>query len=238
MSERLVRLVLPHQLFETHLDAPAGTVFVLVEHDLMFRQYRFHQQKLVLHRASMRRFAERLRGRGLDVEHLETDGRTTSRAALGRTIGRLRPTRVCVYDVVDDWLGRDLVAALADAGYDLTADDVLESPNFLTSRAQLDAYFDDGSARMQHFYSWQRRRLDVLMDDDQPTGGKWSFDEDNRKKLPRDHPVPTPISPERHPAVEDAIAWVEQAFPGNPGTRAPSPGRPATPRPQRCWRSS
>ena len=63
-----------------------GTTFVLVEHDLLFRQYRFHTQKLVLHRASMRRFADRLRERGFDVEHVETDGRTTSRAALARVV--------------------------------------------------------------------------------------------------------------------------------------------------------
>jgi deoxyribodipyrimidine photolyase-like uncharacterized protein len=45
VTERHVRLVLPHQLFASHVDAPAGTTFVLVEHDLLFRQYRFHQQK-------------------------------------------------------------------------------------------------------------------------------------------------------------------------------------------------
>jgi deoxyribodipyrimidine photolyase-related protein len=50
-SEHNVRLVYPHQLFVEHLDAPAGTTFVLVEDDLLFRQYSFHTQKLVLHRA-------------------------------------------------------------------------------------------------------------------------------------------------------------------------------------------
>ena len=92
MTERPLRLVLPHQLFEDHLEAPAGTTFVLVEHDLLFRQYRFHRQKLVLHRASMRRFAGRLRERGFDVEHVETDAATTSRAALADVVRRLAPT--------------------------------------------------------------------------------------------------------------------------------------------------
>jgi deoxyribodipyrimidine photolyase-like uncharacterized protein len=57
-----LRLVLPHQLFRQHLDAANGTVFVLIEHDLLFRQYSFHSHKLVLHRASMGRFAHRLSG--------------------------------------------------------------------------------------------------------------------------------------------------------------------------------
>ncbi len=221
MAARTVRLVLPHQLFAAHLDAPAGTTFVLVEHDLLFRQYRFHTQKLVLHRASMRRFAERLRDGGYDVEQVETDARTTTRAATARLLRRLRPTRVEVYDVVDDWLSRDLTAALADAGHELSADEVLETPNFLTSRRQVSDFFGgSGRSRMQDFYAWQRRRLDVLMDGDRPRGGKWSYDEDNRKKLPQQHPVPAPArvgSAERHPEVESAIAWVGRAFPDNPG---------------------
>ena len=217
MAKRRIHLVYPHQLFETHLDAPAGTTFVLVEHDLLFRQYRFHTQKLVLHRASMRRFATRLRERGHDVEHIETDGRTTSRAATVQVLNRLGPGRVTVHDVVDDWLSRDISATLADAGHELMPDDVLESPNFLTTRSQVQAAFGAKRPRMQDFYSSQRRRLDVLMDGAKPVGGKWSYDADNRKRLPRGHPVPTPGTPERHPEVTEAIAWVRRAFPDNPG---------------------
>ena len=216
-----VRLVLPHQLFEQHLSAADGTVFVLLEHDLLFRQYRFHTQKLVLHRASMRRFATRLEEAGHVVERVDTDGRTTSAAALQRVLdglGRSADVHVTAYDVVDDWLERDLEPFV---------DEWLETPNFLCTRDDLAAHFDGVSgprgrrARMQHFYSWQRQRLDVLVTDSgDPVGGKWSFDEDNRKKLPKGHPVPAidrPGQGERHPEVEDAIAWVKRSFPDNPG---------------------
>ena len=221
MAPTRVRLVLPHQLFEQHRSAVEGTVFVLVEHDLLFRQYRFHTQKLVLHRASMRRFGIRLEEAGYAVERVDTDGRTTSRAALDRVLAGLAGSgevHVSAYDVVDDWLERDL---------DPLVDEWLESPNFLCTRADLAEHFDGSAgprgrrARMQHFYSWQRTRLDVLMTDSgEPVGGKWSFDEDNRKKLPKGHPVPTVERPgpgSRHPEVEDAIAWVKRAFPDNPG---------------------
>ena len=221
MAPTRVRLVLPHQLFEQHLSAAEGTVFVLVEHDLLFRQYRFHTQKLVLHRASMRRFGSRLEEAGYAVERVDTDGRTTSRAALDRVLAGLAGSddvHVSAYDVVDDWLERDL---------DPIVDQWLESPNFLCTRDDLAEHFDGSagprgrSARMQHFYSWQRTRLDVLMTDSgEPVGGKWSFDEDNRKKLPKGHPVPDverPGADSRHPEVEDAIAWVKRAFPDNPG---------------------
>ena len=36
-----------------------------------------------------------------------------------------------------------------------------------------------------NFYKKQRKRFDILMDPEgKPVGGKWSFDSDNRKKLP------------------------------------------------------
>ncbi len=221
-----MRLVYPHQLFEEHLDAATGTTFVLVEHDLMFRQYAFHSHKLVLHRASMSRFAARLREAGFDVELVGSDARTTSRSATARVLEGLAPFTVEIYDVVDDWLSRDVTATLADVGHELVADEVLDSPNFLTTRADLTAYADQGGrsvGRMQHFYSWQRRRLGVLVDDDgEPVGGRWSFDEDNRKKLPRGHPVPDVAWPatERVDEVVEAVAWVRDRFPDAPGDPA------------------
>jgi deoxyribodipyrimidine photolyase-related protein len=218
MSTSHVRLVYPHQLFVEHLDAPAGTVFVLVEDDLFFRQYRFHTQKLVLHRASMRRFAERLREASFDVESIETSADATTGERLVRLLHRLRPERVTVFDVVDDWLQRDVSAALDEAGVELRTEDVLESPNFLTSRADVADWFDRHPARMQHFYSWQRQRLGILVEGDgSPVGGRWSFDTENRKKLPRGHPVPDVTWPARHPAVDEAIAWVREEFPDHPG---------------------
>lgn len=206
-----VRLVMPHQLFAEHLDAPDGTTFVLVEHDLFFRQYRFHAQKLVLHRASMRRFASRLEEAGYDVETVETDGRTTSRAALRRTLDRRGATEVSAYDVVDDWLEQELSEVVTHW---------VDTPNFLTTRDQLRSHFGVGRgrrSRMQHFYSWQRQRLDVLVEGDRPVGGRWSFDEENRKKLPRGHDVPAVSWPQPHPEVVEAIAWVKRAFPDAPG---------------------
>jgi len=58
------QVVFPHQLFVEHLDADPATVMVLVEPDLFFRQFAFHVHKLVLHRATMKAFQDRLRRSG------------------------------------------------------------------------------------------------------------------------------------------------------------------------------
>jgi deoxyribodipyrimidine photolyase-related protein len=236
-----LRLVLPHQLFEQHLEAPGDTLFVLIEHDLLFRQYRFHSHKLVLHRASMSRFARRLRAQGYQVVILPSDAERSSHQQLAELVSSRRPARVTWFDVVDDWLEQHLVAGLADGGYRMRPGDVLESPNFLTDRSQIDEWFSNNDARMQDFYAWQRRRLGILVSDGEPVGERWSFDTDNRKKLPRGYLPATVGRFARHPvlqrdgmfdidglmddtdgeAVADeahaAITWVGAEFPNAPG---------------------
>ncbi|MGY4859980.1 cryptochrome/photolyase family protein [Cryobacterium sp. AP23] len=240
-SGQSVRLVLPHQLFEQHLESAGDTVFVLIEHDLLFRQYRFHSHKLVLHRASMARFARHLREHGYEVELLHSDAALTSHDKLADLVRQRTPGRVTWFDVVDDWLEQDLVAGLADGGYQMRPEDILETPNFLTDRAQIDDWFSHNGSRMQDFYVWQRRRLDILVEDGKPVGGKWSFDTDNRKKLPRGYSPQTVGRFAHHPVlqlegtfdldallddaeevkasdeVDLAIAWVSTEFPDAPG---------------------
>jgi deoxyribodipyrimidine photolyase-related protein len=41
------------------------------------------------------------------------------------------------------------------------------------------------SIKMEDFYRWQRKRLNVLMDDSEPTSGRWNFDEENRQPPPK-----------------------------------------------------
>lgn len=214
---------MPHQLFEAHLEEPAGTRFLLVEDDLLFRQQPFHAQKLVLHRASMRLFAQRLREQGFDVDVLETDAARPSGERLAERLRALRPDEVRLHDLVDDWMLRDVRAAFADAGVDLGPDDVEETPGFLTTRPELTAWFGGHAARMQGFYQWQRTRLGILVegpDHDRPVGGTWSFDPENRKKLPKGHPVPPRAPVEWLPEAEEAVAWVGEAFPDAPGHAA------------------
>ncbi|HIW98803.1 MAG TPA: cryptochrome/photolyase family protein [Candidatus Nesterenkonia stercoripullorum] len=214
-----LHLVLPHQLFEDNLRADEGTRFVMIEHDLLFRQYPFHAHKLVLHKASMNRFARRLRGAGYAVDVLPSEDSQTSSEQLTSYIRDTRPARVTCFDVVDDWLGKEISSALKSGGYDLTSADVFESPNFLTTRTQLGEWFGQNTARMQDFYIWQRRRLNVLVDDDgAPQGGKWSYDEANRKKLPRGYRPPSAVQFDgTHSDVERAIRWVADTFPDAPG---------------------
>ena len=211
------RLVLPNQLFEQHLRATAGTRFVLVEHDLLVRQLPFHAHKLVLHRASELAFADRLRDNGFEVDLVESRADRTTADQLGRLLGRLRPGHLAVYEPVDDWIEQDLRRVAGRAGLEL---EELPTPAFCTSTADVRAQLGGRRPRMQHFYEWQRRRLDLLVDGDRPVGGRWSFDADNRKRLPKGVELPEVPLPEPDRHVATAVAWVREEFPDAPGDPA------------------
>ncbi|MFY9916443.1 MAG: cryptochrome/photolyase family protein [Nocardioidaceae bacterium] len=208
------RLIYPHQLFRAHFDADDSTLMVLVEDDLFFRQLPFHRQKLVLHRSSMRAFADELRSRDFAVDSVETSADATTHDQLAALLRRRRVTVAGYYDVVDDWLEQRVSAALSAVG---VRRERMESPGFLTTRTDLRKYFANRPRRMSQFYAWQRRRLDILVEGDQPVGGRWSFDADNRRKAPADLVVPAAPHSDPSAHTAEAMEWVQAAFPDNPG---------------------
>ena len=69
-------LIYPHQLFDPHPAALGADVVFMVEDPLLFRQYAFHKQKLILHRATMKRYVREVypQARYVDAHQLEQTG--------------------------------------------------------------------------------------------------------------------------------------------------------------------
>ncbi len=209
-------LLFPHTLFEQVIEDAAGREIRLVEPARFFTQFPFHRQKLFLHRVSMARFAERLGARHLTLEECPT---------LDEALDGLEG-RVHVYEIVDDSLERDLRDACARRGLKLV---VHASPGFLTPLEDGLAYARRvlASANPQllahDFYLWQRRRIGLLLEaDGSPTGGRWSFDAQNREPLPRSVPTPArPTFPPPEPQAAEAATWIEARFPHAPGELTP-----------------
>jgi deoxyribodipyrimidine photolyase-related protein len=89
---------------------------------------------------------------------------------------------------------------------------ILESPGFLGGTLQKSTRY-----RMATFYQEQRKRLNILVKNGKPTGGQWSFDEENRKKLPKNHTIP-PLSTYSNKHIKEAFTYIEKNFKNNPGT--------------------
>ncbi|HPM83814.1 MAG TPA: cryptochrome/photolyase family protein [Candidatus Anammoximicrobium sp.] len=203
-------LIYPHQLFEAHPALRGAEICVLVEEPLLLTQYRFHRQKLILHRASMQHFAERLRRRKQRVHYVEC-GELGATGQIAAVLTQLGVTHAQFVDPCDDWLQQRLTAALAAARIGFT---VLDDPHFLTPWPVFEE-FAAGRKRLffTDFYVLQRKRLGLLLDDrGRPVGGKWSYDPENRKKLPRDASVPPIAWPASSAAVREAQDYVRSQF--------------------------
>ncbi len=95
----------------------------------------------------------------------------------------------------------------------------IHSPMFMTSREEFSDYL--GSVKkpmMRTFYERRRKSLGVLMNEKSPVGGKYSFDSENRKKLPKDYKSPKSLDFTFDQIDEEVISDVSSNFPQHPGT--------------------
>jgi deoxyribodipyrimidine photolyase-related protein len=82
---------------------------------------------------------------------------------------------------------------------------MVDSEHFYTHRQEAAELFQGRKQwLMEHFYRHQRRRHRVLLEaDDQPCGGQWNFDHDNRKAWPGTPPEP----PDTRPVHDHSALW-------------------------------
>jgi deoxyribodipyrimidine photolyase-related protein len=72
---------------------------------------------------------------------------------------------------------------------------VFDTEHFYSTRNELGNLFEGKKMYlMETFYRYMRKKHQVLIvDGDKPLHGKWNFDEDNRKKIPKTHKPITPL---------------------------------------------
>jgi len=179
--------------------------------------------RTVMFLAAMRHFAQALRvaGRPLHYTRLEDSTNHASLPAqLHADIERLRPTGL-VMTAPGDWRVLQAIKGVAQAhGLPL---DIREDRHFYGSVREFAAHARGRkSLRMEYFYREMRRRHGVLMQGaagDQPEGGQWNFDADNREAFGAAGPGTVPLRAVFEPdaTTREVIALVETRFAGHPG---------------------
>jgi len=211
-------VVFPHQLFDPHPALRRDRRVYVVEAPRFFRDeeasLRFHQQKLALHRGSLKAFEARLASQGHTVSYLEFQAGPHMESFWGR----LREDGVSTLyaaDPVDHFLEKRLAEGAKDAGLKLH---FTESPGFLCSREEIRAHFGGKSHFHQtSFYIHQRKTRGILLEGDKPAGGHWTFDTENRRRLPKDVAVPKPPEVAENDFHREARAYVAARFADHPG---------------------
>lgn len=216
-------LVLGNQLFAPSLLREAMgtgpiTVFMREDHELC-TYFRFHKHKIVFFLAAMRTYAEELENSNIKVHYENlSDQKTNYEAHLTEWLKREKVKQLTFFEIEDKFFEERIFDLLKRLGI---AAEVLPSPMFLTSRDQ----FADYSKKTKHpfmktFYEKQRRTLKILVNSKgEPTGGAWSFDQDNRKPLPKDvNPPSALIALKTNRHVQNVQVLCEKRFSDHPGS--------------------
>lgn len=214
-----INILFPHQLFQEspifEIDAP----LYLIEEYLFFKQYPFHKQKIAFHRATMKRYADFLqKDKNLVVHYVEATEDNSDIRLLIPELKLQGIEHINYIDPTDNWLHKRLNKGCLDNNISTT---VYNSPLFLNTKEDLTTFFrpDKKKYHQTTFYTEQRKKRNILIDaDGKPTGGKWTFDTENRKKYPAKKTPPSIQFPNVDNYYIEAKEYVETHFSNHLGS--------------------
>lgn len=177
---------------------------VLPEVLSQFRKRSYHRQK-----AHLILYALRSRAKDAGVELMTIDSYSSLRERSDLTVA-VNPTSYAL---------RRLVTSLGL--------EVVESRGFCSTEQQFAEFAGAGKQlRLENFYRQQRKRLELLMDGDEPLGGRWNFDSENRLAPPKQGlGLPEPYWPEQDALDEEVRVTLDDlesqgvSFRGEDGPR-------------------
>ena len=194
----------------------ADTGIVIVESTAKALRRPYHKKKLVVLISNMRHFALEQQARDVSVlYHFSPSSHGQALLDLQRT--HHLPTLTCTTPAE-----RELRLDLNSAQENGLAINLVEDPTWAsTTKDFIDTYgpYEHGKSYvMDRFYRRMRQQTGILMQGAKPFGGKFSFDEDNRKPFRNQLPVPAPPTFPPDTITQEVIALVEATYPNHFGT--------------------
>ena len=182
-----------------------------------------HKTRIALFLAAMRHFRDGLRERGFSVHYRALDdaaAASTLAQELLATARRLTPQKLIVAQPGEWRVEQSLQTAARELGLEM---EIRPDRHFLSTREEFATHAKGRKQlRMEFFYREMRRKHDVLMDGDQPVGGAWNFDADNRECFGKGGPgeVRPPVSFPPDEITREVLALVTKRFAKHPGSLA------------------
>ena len=177
---------------------------------------RHNRHKIALLFAAMRHFRVELETLGYDVHYIAIDeGVASLEVAVRNVLVQTAATEVVVCEPGEYRLLAEMQRWSDTLGVPV---ELLEDTRFLASRQDFSDWATGRKQlRMEYFYRDMRKRYGLLMDADQPEGGKWNYDADNRTGWREQCEIPPRSEPQHDDITRGVIAMVEAAFPDHPG---------------------
>ncbi len=183
----ILRLILGDQLNAQHswFDEPNDDVLYFMGEMRQETDYVAHHiQKVVAFFMSMRNFKDTLIKQEFNVKYYTIDEVENTQDLADNLLQIISQNNITKfeYQLPDEYrLDQQLQKFCTTLGIDT---EVFDTEHFLTSRKELTDFFEGKKQyTMEYFYRYMRKKYDIMMiTEKDPEGGKWNFDQSNRKK--------------------------------------------------------
>ena len=190
---RKIFLIFPNQLFKIEKQFNEIKHIALIQDSLFFGsdtqwKQNFHCQKVLFHKATMDSYEVELKKQDHNVIYIKHNKGTRTEDNLNYLIKK-GFNYFITYEAFDWSLEKRIKDFALNKNINL---EIRKSEMFLTCESISEEIITQKKIYgMQKFYRTQRKNLNILVEKDgSPTGGEWSFDKLNRKKLPNSIKVP------------------------------------------------
>ena len=218
MTDKTIRLILGNQLFPIQLQniEDEETVFMCEDYGLCTYE-KHHKSKIALFFNAMRSFRDSLEAANIDCIYYDFNNKFED-SYIKKLSSEIKDNNFsCIrfFEIEDKPFENEIMQMISDL--DIKCE-VLNTPMFLDSRESFKDFVGDKKFLLQaNYYKKARKEMDILIENDKPVGGKWSFDDENRKKLPKDYLIPKlPVIKERDD-FEEISNFINTEFNDHPG---------------------
>ena len=232
---KTVNLIFPNQLFKGNPLLEKSGLFLLIEETLFFHHFKFHVQKLILHRSSMKYYESYLAKHEKEISYIQQEEDISDIRKLIPYLKKKGYNTINYILTNDNYLERRIKNAAEKSEIDLKG---FKNPMFLNSSTDLESFFRSDKKKFYQtsFYIEQRKKLGILLDaSGNAEGGKWSFDTENRKKYPKGKVPPKIEVLKSDSFFKEAKDYVKKHFKGNPGEFPELPIYPHTHKSSDRW---
>ena len=219
MASKSLFIILGNQLFPINEinDHKDSYFFMAEDYDLCTYE-KHHKHKLILFLSSMRKYAFELQRKNFSLKYhkINKDNlKLTYEDKIQNFIKNKKISEIKMFEIEDKFFEKKIIKFCKTNQLKIK---FLESPMFLNSRDNFKKYLSKVKKPfMASYYRQQRIEKNILIANNNPIGNKWSFDEENRKKLPNDLPIPNQLKFKDDDIVKEVKKIVNELFFHHPG---------------------